>query len=186
MRMGDQVNNKPDPMSSPRVQTKFRFEDENKGDSRYLNNRHLIKRRVIIGLICIIVFTLGLLLGAFSTSRKSPESAGVCRLSTYDINGTLDVDMLTNHFSVNGTLVVEAAGDYHLQLEESGDPSNCTTGLNTGPDVIKIKSEKKATKVDWTSKKSEVAGNYLLGRVLKLCSSNGINRCSCCIIARRS
>lgn len=181
--MGDRVSNKPGPLStasSQTVQAKFSFEDETKGDSRYLNNRHLIKKRVIIGSICIAVFILGLLLGAFSW-KPDKESTGVCRLSTSGIHGTLDVHMLANKiFNINGTLEAEAAGKYYIRIEESGNPSNCSdTGLKTEPS-IKIKSEKTEENVTWKS--SDVPGGYLFGRVLKLCGSN---RCSCCIIARR-
>ena len=166
--------------SSGHRQAKF-FNDDIKGDSRYLNNRHLIKRRVIFGSICVVVFTLGLLLGALS-SRTLNQEFGICRFEPskdLGLNGILEVERYLNHFNVNGTLNVKAPGPRFIRLEESGNASNCSEAHSSG---IPIPMKESNVDIAFGWKSSEVAGNYLLGRVLKVCSESGF--CACCIVAR--
>lgn len=163
---------------------KFRLEDNLTGDSRYLNNRHLIKRRVIIGSICVIVFTLGILLGAFSSRTINRSNAdaevGICRFSsTGNMTGTLRVERRLNYFNVSGT-VKSQANPHHIQIEQTGDLEICFGEIVSNGEVIPIKGSNN-TSVSWNSNKSDEAGSYLLGRVLKMCDPSS---CSCCIVAR--
>lgn len=176
---------RPSTSSSGHRQAKF-LNDDIKGDSRYLNNRHLIRKRVIFGSICIVVFTLGLLLGAFSSRTLNRNNAnqefGICRLEPsedLDLDGILEVERYLNHFSVNGTLKVKASSQFFIRLEESGNASNCSKA-SPGGTPIPVKQPNVDTVSSWKS--SEVTGNYLLGRVLKVCSQ--LEFCACCIVAR--
>lgn len=160
-------------------------------DSRYPNNHNLVRKSVIIGSICVIVFTLGILLGAFSRAidrSDNVEETGVCRFTTSSFShmtGNLSVSRCSNHFKVDGLLATDLTGVYSLHFLKSGNPSNCTKpsdpdGLD-GPEIeLKRVKIEDSNQIQWSS--SGVVGNFLYGRVLMMCPQG--SNCSCCVVVR--